>query len=107
MRLAYQLGMRYAASGVVHYAYQSMNLRTYLDNIPRGGLTEFAGKLGISSIYLSQLAARQDGRVPSAELCVAIWNESGRKVTREELRPDDFWKIWPDLSHLAPASEGA
>lgn len=79
-----------------------MNLREYIDSFPRGGLVEFAVKVGISPIYLSQLAAGQDGRVPSAELCVVIERESNYSVTRQELRPTDFWKIWPDLSHLAP-----
>ena len=82
-----------------------MNLRAYLDQLPRGETTLFATKVGISPVYLSQLAARQDGREPSPELCLVIWRTSDFKVTREELRPDDFWLIWPDLT--APATEKA
>lgn len=79
-----------------------MKLREYLDTLPRGGIAEFAGKSGISPIYLSQLASVQDGRVPSPELCVVAERESGFAVTRQEMRPNDFWRIWPDLAHLAP-----
>jgi DNA-binding transcriptional regulator YdaS (Cro superfamily) len=30
-------------------------------------------------------------------LCVAIERHSAGEVTRAELRPDDYWLIWPDL----------
>ena len=76
---------------------KNMKLRAYLDQLPRGETTLFAAKAGISPVYLSQLAARQDGREPSPELCLVIWRTSNFKVTREELRPDDYWLIWPDL----------
>lgn len=36
------------------------------------------------------------------EHCTTIERESSGQVTRQELRPHDFWKIWPDLAHLAP-----
>ena len=35
------------------------------------------------------------------EHCLAIEHATGGKVTRQDLRPDDFWRIWPDLK--APA----
>lgn len=74
-----------------------MNLRTYLDSRPRGGLTELAATLSISTVYLSQLAVRQDGRVPSPELCVQIERATDGMVKRWDLRPDDWWRIWPEL----------
>ena len=39
------------------------------------------------------------------ELCVLIERESGGAVTRRDLRPDDWWRIWPELvtaDHPAP-----
>lgn len=36
------------------------------------------------------------------EHCYTIERESKGQVTRQILRPHDFWKIWPDLAHLAP-----
>lgn len=82
-----------------------MNLRTYLDNRPRGGLTELAGRLGISTVYLSQLSVRQDGRVPSPELAVQIAKETGNVVARWDLRPEDWHRIWPELIGLEGAPE--
>lgn len=74
-----------------------MDLRTYTQSLPRGGVSEFAGRLGISVVYLSQLAARQDGRQASPELCVLIERESGSAVPRWDLRPSDWHLIWPEL----------
>ena len=74
-----------------------MDLRSWLDSQPSGSVTSFARELGVSRVYLSQLAARQDGRVPSAELAVQIWRKTAGAVPREQLRPDDYWLIWPDL----------
>lgn len=36
------------------------------------------------------------------EHCLTIERKSEGRVTRQVLRPHDFWKIWPDLAHLAP-----
>ena len=84
-----------------------MKLRKYLDTLERGGIGDFAAKIGITPVYLSQLAAEQDGRAPSPSLCLVIESATNGKVTRQDLRPGDFWKIWPDLSHLTPVKEGA
>lgn len=78
-----------------------MDLRTYLDLMPHGGISDFAHRLGISPVYLHQLAARQDGREPSPELCVLIERESQGVVTRAELRPDSYHRIWPELARAA------
>lgn len=79
-----------------------MNLRPFLDDLPRGGVAEFAKELGISPVYLSQLASNQDGRQPSPELCVSIERKSKGVVTRRDLRAD--WKdIWPELERRGSA----
>jgi DNA-binding transcriptional regulator YdaS (Cro superfamily) len=78
-----------------------MNLRAYLDQLPRGAITVFAAKVGITPVYLSQLAACQDGRAPSPELCVVIELATSKTVTRRDLRPADWQAIWPEL--IAPA----
>ena len=82
---------------------KNMKLRAYLDQLPRGAITVFAANVGITPVYLSQLAAGQDGREPSPELCLVIWRASDGSVTREDLRPDDYWLIWPDLIEPAKA----
>lgn len=74
-----------------------MNLRAFLDTLPRGGNAEFARKVGITPVYLSQLASSQDGREPSPELCVVIERESNGAVRRWDLRSHDWSLIWPEL----------
>lgn len=82
-------------------------LDSYLSTLPRGQVAAFAGAIGISGVYLSQLRARQDGREPSPELCVRIEVLSGRCVMRWDLRPGDWHLIWPELidRDLAPVVE--
>jgi len=72
-------------------------LRQFLDDLPRGGVAEFAAKLPIASVYLSQIASRQNGREASPELCVRIEQVTDGVVTRRLLRPDDWHRIWPEL----------
>jgi DNA-binding transcriptional regulator YdaS (Cro superfamily) len=74
-----------------------MDLRTYTNEMPRGGMAALAAAVGIKPIYLSQLAARQDGREPSPALCVAIEAKTDFKVRRWDLRPKDWHLIWPEL----------
>lgn len=75
----------------------TMNLRTYLDSLPRGGTAKLADALGISSVYLHQLAARQGDREPKPELAVCIERATHGAVMRWDLRPDDWHRIWPEL----------
>jgi DNA-binding transcriptional regulator YdaS (Cro superfamily) len=74
-----------------------MLLRAYLNTLPHGGIAAFAEKLKITPVYLSQLAAGQDGREPSPELCGVIYRESGHAVQLWELRKNDWHRIWPML----------
>jgi DNA-binding transcriptional regulator YdaS (Cro superfamily) len=75
----------------------TMDLKTYINSLPRGGAAALAGKLSITPVYLSQLTTRQDGRKPSPELCVSIETETQGSVRRQDLRPDDWSRIWPEL----------
>ena len=74
-----------------------MDLRTHLDGLPRGGIAPLAQRLGISTVYLLQIAARQGGREAKPELCVRIEGETCGDVRRWDLRPSDWWLIWPEL----------
>lgn len=73
-----------------------MDLRAYTSELPHGGMAALAAKLGIKPIYLSQLAAKQDGREPSPQLCVDIERETSGVVRRWDLR-HDWHRIWPEL----------
>ena len=89
-----------------------MDLKTYTNGLPRGGVAHLAERIGVSAVYLSQLSARQDGREPSPELCVGIEQETNRAVMRWDLRPTDWHLIWPELIEVkgspeTPAQEAA
>jgi DNA-binding transcriptional regulator YdaS (Cro superfamily) len=72
-----------------------MDLKTYIATAPRGTAAKLAAALGISPSYLSQLSS---GVSPiSPERCVAIERETGRAVTRKDMRPSDWHLIWPEL----------
>ncbi len=48
------------------------------------------------------------GRLPSPENCVAIERATAGAVTRRDLRPADWHRIWPELvtlEHPAPVDE--
>lgn len=81
-----------------------MDLRSYLDDLPPGGVSAFAKTLGIGRVYLSQLAAKHNDRRPSPELCVSIERESAGKVRRTDLR-DDWAAIWPELIPPSPTPQ--
>ena len=84
-----------------------MNLRKFADGLPRGGLSALAGTVGISTVYLSQLIARQGDREPSPALCVQIERATAGAVRRWDMRPGDWHRIWPELvgTDGAPAVE--
>lgn len=82
-----------------------MNLRSFLDGMPRGGPAEFAERVGCSTVYLAQLAARQGGREASPQLAVVIERESNYSVRRWDLRPTDWHRIWPELIGIKGAPE--
>lgn len=45
------------------------------------------------------------GKPCSPKLATAVWRDSEGVVTREELRPKDYWLIWPDLPAPTPKAK--
>ena len=72
-----------------------MDLRTYLNSLPRDSQTAFAARVKTSVGYLRK--AISVGSALGPELAVAIEQESHRAVTRKELLPDTWHLIWPEL----------
>lgn len=68
-----------------------------------GGQAALAGAVGVKQQHVWNWLNRK-GIVP-ADRCAAIEQATGRAVMRWDLRPDDWWKIWPELVGLegAPA----
>lgn len=73
-----------------------MDLKTYISNSPRGTASGLAKALSISPSYLSQMAS---GLAPiSPERSVAIERATDGAVSRRELRPEDWQRIWPEMA---------
>lgn len=73
-----------------------------------GGVTKMANILGVTPPTVSQWISGVRS-VPPRQ-CYAIEQASQCEVTRRELRPNDWWRIWPELvtdEHPAPTSEAA
>jgi DNA-binding transcriptional regulator YdaS (Cro superfamily) len=78
-----------------------MKLNEYL-NKPEVSKLDFASNVGVTPGMVSQWIS--GARPISAEKCLAIWRYTNFQVSREEMRPDDYWKIWPDLTEPKKAA---
>ncbi|MGB3424238.1 MAG: YdaS family helix-turn-helix protein [Castellaniella sp.] len=60
-----------------------------------GGVTALARRLGLPPQVIHSWAIGQ--RPIPIIRCVEIEELTGGEVTRKQLRPDDWWQIWPEL----------
>lgn len=74
-----------------------MKLKTYLD-MP-GGMTaaDLARAIGVKDAQVLQWKHGYESRKPSPAYCLAIERATKGAVSRKDLRPHDYWLIWPDL----------
>lgn len=70
-------------------------LLRYINSLPDSGVS-FSESVKTSIGYLRK--AISVGQVLGAELCVSIEQATNGEVTRKDLRPDDWERIWPELS---------
>lgn len=68
-----------------------------------GSQAEMSRILGVTPAMVNQLI--KGHRPVPIEHCCAIESATGGVVTRQELRPDDWQKIWPELPPLTPKTE--
>lgn len=68
-----------------------MNLSEYLKT--RGSQAKLARELGVSPVLIHQWATSRP--VPIARV-LAIVEATNGKVTKQDLRPDDWHLIWPE-----------
>ncbi len=71
-----------------------MEIKTWLDE-KRGRALALAKGVDVPPSFISKLST--GAKRPSAQLCVAIEKFTDGQVTRADLRPEDYWLIWPDL----------
>jgi DNA-binding transcriptional regulator YdaS (Cro superfamily) len=76
-----------------------MDLKTYVASLERGGAAALAETLQVSPSYLSQMASGATAISPAR--AVAIEQATRGVVTRQELRPEDWRLIWPELDSAA------
>lgn len=77
-----------------------MTLFEYLDTAPRGTLLSLSKAIGAHAPDVSRWAS--GGRPVPSHRCVAIEVATGGQVTRKDLRPDDWQRIWPELNEAGP-----
>jgi len=78
-----------------------MNLPDYL-SAERGRAAKLAATIGVTPVMVSQWASSVKP-VP-AERCVSIEQATAGAVTRKDLRPDDWQRIWPELADATKAA---
>lgn len=87
-----------------------MTLNDYLKS---GAMSVAELRAAIGAKADAQIRQWQHGyadRAPSPENCVAIEQATAGAVSRRELRPDDWHRIWPELvtpEHPAPEQAAA
>lgn len=85
----------------------TMNFKIWV-NGQRGRSLAIAQALGVTPPVVSDWVTGKKG-VP-LERCVQIERATNGEVTRQDLRPDDYQDIWPELAQpaaSAPAWQGA
>lgn len=86
-----------------------MTLDEFLSRPGAPTATAFARLLNLNPDQVRQWRHGHDERKPSPENCVLIEQATGGLVTRKDLRPDDWQRIWPELAEAvapAPAKAG-
>jgi DNA-binding transcriptional regulator YdaS (Cro superfamily) len=78
----------------------------YLKGLPRHEQIAFAERCGTTVGYLRK--ACSTGGLLREKVCSLIEAHSTGAVTRVDLRPDDWWVVWPELKRTeGPASGDA
>jgi DNA-binding transcriptional regulator YdaS (Cro superfamily) len=78
-----------------------MDIRSYLQQAERGAGAALARAVGVHPVMVSQWAAGVKA-IP-VERCTSIEEASGKLVRRWDLRPADWYRIWPELIGTAGA----
>lgn len=84
-----------------------MDLHAYLSRDGATPATDLAKRLNVNPDQLRQWRHRYAGRQPSPESCVLIEQITEGVVTRQDLRPDDWHRIWPELTKPQPSTSEA
>lgn len=85
------------------YYHSSMDLNSYLSSPAalsvaqlRSRMAEL-GYLVKDDAQIRQWRVRYKGRQPSPKNCMGLELASGGVMRRQDLRPLDYWVVWPEL----------
>lgn len=89
-----------------------MDLKTYLKSLPDDAAREAFAVACDTTFGHMRNCMYPKGKQLSPASSVLVERLSGQKVMRWDLRPDDWWKIWPELirrkgAPAIPKSEAA
>lgn len=80
-----------------------MKLSAYLSPLPLPERERLAGAAGTTYLHLKNVAF--SGKPCGDKLAVSLERETGRAVRRWDMKPDDWWQIWPELIGAEGAPE--
>lgn len=81
-----------------------MDLKTYLNSLPAAERSAFADRCSTTLGHLKNVM--YGIKSCATDLAVLIERESGKQVTRQDLR-SDWANHWPELAERAAATEAA
>lgn len=90
-----------------------MHLHDYLSQPHAPTIPELRARLQAagydvkSDAQIRQWRYRYEGRVPSPENCTGLELVSDGAITRQEMRPDDWHRIWPELRDAVTKCSGS
>lgn len=83
---------------------RGMTLDEYLSQDGAESTVALAARLTANPDQVRQWRYSHGGRLPSPAKCVDLERVTGGQVSRRDMRPDDWHRIWPELiTHDHPA----
>jgi DNA-binding transcriptional regulator YdaS (Cro superfamily) len=79
-----------------------MDLKAYLSPMTKDERDAFAKRCGTSRGHLQNVS---NGKTCGPALATALERETEGEVTRQEMRQEDYWLIWPDLIPPPPRKQ--
>lgn len=73
-------------------------LTDYINAMPEPDRQEFAKRCGTSVGYIRKIMSSRKPLFFGPAICRKLECETGGLVTRKELRPNDWYEIWPEIN---------
>lgn len=73
-------------------------LKLYINSLCEQDQIDFARSCGTSVAYIRKILSAKGRLFFGPAICTKIEINSGSVITRKDLRPHDWFDIWPELS---------